>query len=468
MIIEEPNIVDRINSHLSPQIRVWGYERTKSSFNAYQLCDSRIYEYLIPTHCFLPPHPKSFLGRKLVELADEAGDREGYGERQSEVADFWEDAHQKYILPALESFDSDLRTQALEALHESLQDRPATELPQDTSSEQENVEPSIASATDTIQLSKESDQTRGTEKASNEQLPDSSDLNTEEAGSDVAPHVALDTAETSKITTRPLTPLEGAVKVLKNALLTAKLASRIHPARLERIHSILTRFIGTHSFHNYTVRQSFKDASSKRIIKSFVAAPPTVIHGIEWLSLKIHGQSFMMHQIRKTVALVALAVRTGCPEARIADTLGSRRYTIPKAPGLGLLLERPVFDSYNVAVARLAARSSRAPTAADAADNVAAPTPPPAPPAEPIDFARFADAIEAFKQSEIYDRIRREEAETNAFHGFFSALDNRPGSDLLWLSSMGMQAVERGLGGGKEREVEDEDDEDEVEGEEGG
>src|SRR6201999_4636333 len=33
MIVEDPDIVQKINDKLSPQIRVWGYERTNNSFS---------------------------------------------------------------------------------------------------------------------------------------------------------------------------------------------------------------------------------------------------------------------------------------------------------------------------------------------------------------------------------------------------------------------------------------------------
>ncbi|KAK3064735.1 tRNA pseudouridine synthase 1, partial [Teratosphaeriaceae sp. CCFEE 6253] len=71
LIVEDEDIVEKINAELSPQIRVWGIERTIGSFSCYQACDSRWYEYLIPSHAFLPPHPSSFLAKKLEEYADE-------------------------------------------------------------------------------------------------------------------------------------------------------------------------------------------------------------------------------------------------------------------------------------------------------------------------------------------------------------------------------------------------------------
>jgi tRNA pseudouridine38-40 synthase len=66
LIIEEDDIIEKINANLSEQIRVWGIQRTIGSFSCYQACDSRWYEYLIPTHAFLPPHWRSMRKKKVT------------------------------------------------------------------------------------------------------------------------------------------------------------------------------------------------------------------------------------------------------------------------------------------------------------------------------------------------------------------------------------------------------------------
>lgn len=45
--------------------------------------------------------------------------------------------------------------------------------------------------------------------------------------------------------------------------------------------------------------------------------------------------------------MAVLVVRSGTPLTLIEDSFGPQKINIPKAPALGLLLERPVFDSYN-------------------------------------------------------------------------------------------------------------------------
>ncbi|OMJ21198.1 tRNA pseudouridine synthase 1 [Smittium culicis] len=55
MITEDPDVISKINSFLPDQIRIWGYSPVIRSFNPKTLCDSRIYEYLLPTYVFMPP-----------------------------------------------------------------------------------------------------------------------------------------------------------------------------------------------------------------------------------------------------------------------------------------------------------------------------------------------------------------------------------------------------------------------------
>jgi tRNA pseudouridine38-40 synthase len=57
MIVDMDDVIGKINACLPEQIRLFGYVRTLNSFNAKVLCDSRVYEYLLPTYVFLPRPP---------------------------------------------------------------------------------------------------------------------------------------------------------------------------------------------------------------------------------------------------------------------------------------------------------------------------------------------------------------------------------------------------------------------------
>ncbi|KAL6717003.1 tRNA pseudouridine synthase 1 [Lecanora helva] len=396
LIVEDSDVVAKINQALSPQIRVWGIERTNGSFNAYQFCDSRIYEYLIPTHCFLPPHPKSFLGKMMMELATEANDMESYLARQEEVADFWSKVEEKYEKQALDKIDPAMREAALNVFY--------------------GYETIASTSSNTI--------------ARHEQKPGNHDaLCPDQNQSQTIDSAATGTPKREEVNTsgnpnaddnnaKQPSSLENAIRHLKSAHITAKKAYRIHPARLARVRSCLSRFEGSFKYHNYTVDKTYKDPSATRIIKTFkVGEKPIVIGDTEWLSLKVHGQSFMMHQIRKMVSMAALIVRCGCHEGRIQDSYMANKLSIPKAPSLGLLLERPVFDVYNERLEQFGR--------------------------ERIDFSRHEKEMEEFKQRQIYERIFREEEESGCFHSFFTALDNTRSAQLLYLSSVGVNAVKR-------------------------
>ncbi|KAF2086519.1 pseudouridine synthase [Saccharata proteae CBS 121410] len=445
LIVEDEDIVQKINSHLSPQIRVWGIERTTGSFSAYQACDSRWYEYLLPTYCLVPPHPNSFLGKKLVELADEVGDREGYEDRQKEAAGFWDEVDRTQIKPALAELDPRIRELVEKALYET-----------ETDPEAPNEQANGAVAENAADLSKPVRVTEPKEAAS-------ASITGEEKSEEAAiiiqapPAVADPTADeiqpvadsaevidqsrnirvedipaetekqdSSKLSLEDKRALDTAIKQIKQIYLDAKKAYRAPRARLDRLQDALNKYVGTRNYHNYTVSKKFTDPSAKRHIKSFkMAEDPIVINDTEWISLKVHGQSFMMHQIRKMVGMAALVVRCGCPTERIVETFGNVSLGVPKAPGLGLLLERPVFDSYNE---KAASKFEK----------------------EPIEFTKFEKEMEEFKQREIYERIFREEERDHQFNAFFSHIDGYKEHFFLYLTSKGIKAAmepkEKGMG----------------------
>lgn len=415
LIVEDEDIVQKINENLSPQIRVWGYERTNNSFSAYQLCDSRIYEYLIPTYSFLPPHPSSYLGRKIAESAKESNDEEAWKSRQEEVAQFWEKVDEVHIKPILEGYDDQIRKTIEAALH--LREDKAAVVHQKTAEQQskdmrieqtrnedsaqvppdngtcENIRKEVQDFLDRINKANAGkDQIKQLLETYGDRtkafLETVLHLREQDPSKSVA-SLASDAGELSKNKQKKASPIAEGIRKLRAAYVEAKRSYRIPSARLKRIRDCLAMYEGTRNYHNFTIDKGFKDPSAKRVIKSFVVDPnPILINGTEWLSLKVHGQSFMMHQIRKMIGMVALVVRCGCDPERIFEAYGENAISIPKAPSLGLLLERPVFDSYN---RRAKSEFGK----------------------EPLDFGKYEKEMQEFKQREIYERIYRDEEQNN-------------------------------------------------------
>ena len=57
------------------------------------------------------------------------------------------------------------------------------------------------------------------------------------------------------------------------------------------------------------------------------------------LLYKVKGQSFMLHQIRKMIGMAIAVVRGDTDESVIVESWNTDRIDIPRAPGLGLMLE---------------------------------------------------------------------------------------------------------------------------------
>jgi tRNA pseudouridine38-40 synthase len=305
----------------------------------------------------LPPHPQTYLAKKCDELNKEYGAEEEVAAVMADVKNFWEDVEEKEIKPILAGLDPELRALVMERVHA----QEAEEFENNRKAEAEKNNGSDATA----------------------EKPEEA----EGAATEEAPKKA--TLESHKPKNRDLGPIDFALRDIKATYIAAKRRYRISTERLQRLQAVLDKYMGTNNFHNYTVQKMFSDPSARRHIKSFVVNPkPIIIGETEWLSLKVHGQSFMMHQIRKMVGLASLMVRCGTTLDRVGDSYQVQKMAIPKAPGLGLLLERPVFENYN----------------RRANDTLGRPT---------IDFSRYEEKLEAFKQKHIYSRIFEVEEKEN-------------------------------------------------------
>jgi tRNA pseudouridine38-40 synthase len=424
LIIEDEKVVEKINEHLPPQIRVWGIQRTNNGFSCYQQCSSRWYEYLMPSYALLPPQPQSFLGQKVAESAKAKGICGEYVERLGDVRSYWEEVEKNDILPILEKLEPDVRAKVVDKLrgmsNQELNDDAAPTAPDVEMSDgavagteakaQEEVKETATSKgakrpredTDGVAAEdQESKRTKVTEDKDSSEVPKESasemqveaaevDKSGQDASTKKASEGGPSAPQAEPKAQRELSPVDMAIREIKAAYVAAKRRYRVSPARIQKLQEALSLYEGTHNFHNYTILKTFKDPSAQRHIKSFIVNPkPIHIRDTEWLSIKVHGQSFMMHQIRKMVAMAVMVTRCGAPVDLITESYGPRRISIPKAPGLGLLLERPVFEEFN----------KKAKSEYDR---------------EPIDFGNYDEQIQEFKDREIYRRMFEAEENDNA------------------------------------------------------
>uniref|UniRef100_A0A671P0J5 Pseudouridine synthase 1 n=1 Tax=Sinocyclocheilus anshuiensis TaxID=1608454 RepID=A0A671P0J5_9TELE len=116
---------------------------------------------------------------------------------------------------------------------------------------------------------------------------------------------------------------------------------------LQKVNCLFGLYKGTHNFHNFTSQKGPRDPSAKRYITHMSCGEPFVRQEAEFAVITVRGQSFMMHQIRKMIGLVIAVVKGYVDERVIERSWGEDKVDVPKAPGLGLVLERVHFGRYN-------------------------------------------------------------------------------------------------------------------------
>lgn len=122
---------------------------------------------------------------------------------------------------------------------------------------------------------------------------------------------------------------------------------RITDEKLQEVNDLLAKYKGTHNFHNFTSGKLHDDMSANRYIMDFVCEKAFVDEGMEFAIMRVKGQSFMLHQIRKMIGLVIAIVRGYASKSTLERAFESKKLDIPRAPGLGLVLESVHYDWYN-------------------------------------------------------------------------------------------------------------------------
>ncbi|KAI3994601.1 hypothetical protein MKX01_028345 [Papaver californicum] len=177
----------------------------------------------------------------------------------------------------------------------------------------------------------------------------------------------------------------------------------------EKFNRILSRYVGTHNFHNFTTRTKAEDPAAKRFIISFDANTVVNVEGMDFVKCEVVGQSFMLHQIRKMVGLAVAVMRTGVPESLIDVALQKDvNFTAPTAPEVGLYLDECFFTSYNQKW-----KDTH----------------------EEISMKDYAEEAEDFKMKQIYPHIGSTEQKEGSVGIWLHSLNHRNYPDLNYLEA---------------------------------
>lgn len=125
------------------------------------------------------------------------------------------------------------------------------------------------------------------------------------------------------------------------------LSFRLQPETLQRVNQLFAHYKGTHNFHNFTSQKAPSDPSARRYITHMACGEPFLGAGGEFAVITVRGQSFMLHQIRKMIGLVIAVIKGYAAEEVVERSWGVQKVDVPKAPGLGLVLEKVHFERYN-------------------------------------------------------------------------------------------------------------------------
>ncbi|OWZ14188.1 TRNA pseudouridine(38-40) synthase [Phytophthora megakarya] len=193
--------------------------------------------------------------------------------------------------------------------------------------------------------------------------------------------------------------------VIDSMTLEAHKAFRLCDKTLEQLNTTLKKYVGTHNFHNFTSKMEPTNPQANRFILSFEAERPFVQNGMEWVRLRVVGQSFLLHHIRKMIG-TAVEIVSGVTGAATVDrAMELTKMDLPKAPSVGLYLAQAHFEVYNMKMV----------------DSIQTSHP-------PLDLkeADVAAAIEQFKRDFIFDHIMKHEESTRTYAKWLRTMEVLP------------------------------------------
>lgn len=273
--IDPPGLVDRLNSNLSPQIRIFSYKRTTAAFNAKKFCDRRRYVYLIPVFAL---DPSAHRDRESV-LASV-----GSGNELVKCLECSERGRKVIGIMGKRSFDSKNEPSVVSSGSGISSNNG------DSQNEQENIH-SVENGDDKSNPNSETEKKSGNETSQDENVSSSETEKTE------------------------VTNME--VEQCNEEAIVPKKIFCYGDEQKDRFNRILKYYQGTHNFHNFTTRTKAEDPSAQRYIISFTANTVVKVEGIDFVKCEVVGQSFMLHQIRKMIGLAVAIMRNCAPESLI-------------------------------------------------------------------------------------------------------------------------------------------------------
>ncbi|KAI9340845.1 pseudouridine synthase [Obelidium mucronatum] len=376
-----------LNAVLPQSVRVFKVIRVDKSFSARRMCDFRTYEYLIPTYAFAPPPPQTgFPFRSDVESFDVLVN-------SSATTDSVFDTMKKAAATVKQSAAS-LRSRSKSRERSSANtndvDSPITVTPTRSSislpsagsafpDDEDDDGPVLVKASDSDSQSKKSSLLQKGGRSSLSPFPDDDDdivgfeTKVTPSGNIALPSTSP-TATQSLIYQDPqanLPPLNhhhykpskqsrGPIDLLPTTEEDRSLLKRyrITPAQLDKIHSILEQYRGSHDWHNYMPALQQEQGGFENPfhrITNVSCSKPQFHYGMEWIQVQVSApQPLPRGLFRSMMAMLVMVVRTNTPQSMIAASFGrgvAKIEGLPLAPVRGSGICDIGYNSWNESAA---------------------------------------------------------------------------------------------------------------------
>ncbi|ORY51088.1 pseudouridine synthase [Rhizoclosmatium globosum] len=375
--------VDAMNAILPASIKVFKIVNpTGEGFSARRSCETRTYEYLIPSYAFLAPQAEA--GYDYVHETVSKEDLDNmYPDADPEVDRSGEGS----LFTTLKRLGRSRSRNGRSASRGRSAGRNSVIL--DSNPTTPTTErPSFFSSLRRKSLQR-------TDQESIDQLIPTTDSIVESVNQDASPQFF-----------DPIPLPSRNVDQLRNYRMTEE--------QLDMIRTIVAIYRGTHNWHNYVPGADPDDQRCFMRIINIESGSPEIHSGMEWIRIKIQSKALARFQFRRMMALLILVIRTNTPRSLIANSFGVGKIEIPDAPASGLIFHQPGYALYN--------------------QNVA--------PEFAINFDDEKSKVEGFRKTEVHERVFLEEREELHFEQWLKEIDRHSFLYKYYLNSRGLIGVQ--------------------------
>lgn len=259
----------RLRPHLPKQIHVLRACRVAASFDSKESASSRTYEYIIPSFAFkhLSTYPPGL-----------------------------HDAMLSLVMKNKETFEAEMVEFLAQKQAQMDAERQAAQTTTDIAGMDDGAGDDVQKAAEVADAhSKQKNNKKRSRDNKQQNQQDDEEEDEEEEGGDKA-----------------LNAPKGFEKALTEGLqqIPAEVLNhRLSAAELANIQHCLSYYVGTRHYWNFTARIGAHEQQGLRNIRSFVPVGTFVINNVEFIHMVVHGDSFLLNQIRKMVGFVIGVVR---------------------------------------------------------------------------------------------------------------------------------------------------------------